>query len=72
MDTICGHGNEIATCPKCNPPELHPWEDFLRARMRAIAWLRREGKTSAEIARTLSMDGPEHVDRLVITLHREN
>jgi hypothetical protein len=47
----------------------HPWQAFLDARADAIDWLHSDGKTDAEIAKTLSMDGPVQV-YLIRTRHR--
>jgi DNA-binding CsgD family transcriptional regulator len=38
------------------PKDSHPWMVFLHARARCLRWLRDEGKTDVEIARTMSMD----------------
>jgi hypothetical protein len=35
---------------------IDPWSDFLAARLRAMQWLRSEGKTNAQIAAQLSAD----------------
>jgi hypothetical protein len=48
---------------------VHPWQAFLEARADAIDWLHADGKTDAEIAKTLSMDGPVQV-YLIRTRHR--
>ncbi len=43
----------------------HPWNRFLFARHQMIIYLSQEGKTNEEIAISLSMDGPEHVQAIV-------
>lgn len=42
-----------------------PWYDFLRARKHAIDYLLGEGHTCEDVARILSMDGEDHVRRIV-------
>jgi hypothetical protein len=58
-----------ATSLAAQRESVHPWQAFLEARADAIDWLHADGKTDAEIAKTLSMDGPVQV-YLIRTRHR--
>ncbi len=39
--------------------KLHPWDAFLKARLGAILFLQKDGKTMEEIAEILSMDAEQ-------------
>lgn len=42
------------------------WDEFLKARLKAIDAMQQLGKTNAEIVNTLNLNDESHVERLVL------
>lgn len=50
---------------KAYAPGEHPWDAFLAARFRVMAWLRSDGVDNEGITNTCNLDGAAHVERIL-------